>query len=101
MGIVRKTVYGPEPLTEEMIAELMALKDRPVDTSDIPESTPEELAEIRRQVMEKRKKLMFSLRLQNSTILWWKQTMGDGYTGIMAKLLDEATRHPEWIKQCL
>jgi hypothetical protein len=101
MATVRVSTFGPEPLTKERIAELIALENRPVDTSDIPESTPEELAEIRRQVMEKRKKQMFSLRLQNSTILWWKRVVGVGYTGVMARLLDEATRHPEWIKECL
>ena len=101
MAIVRKLASGNEPLSEATIAELAALKNRPVDTSDIPESTPQELAEIRRQVMEKRKKQMFSLRLQNSTISWWKNSIGNGYTGVMARLLDEATRHPEWIKLCL
>ena len=101
MGLVRQTVYGPEPLSKETITELLALEKRPVDTSDIPEATPEELAEIRRQVSEKRKRQLFSLRLQAGTIQWWQEFVGEGYTGVMAKLLSEATRHPEWIKACL
>ena len=100
MAIVRTKVYGPESFTEEDIAESIALKDRPIDYSDIPKSTQWELAEIRRQVAANRRKLMFSLRLQNSTIKWWKKSIGEGYTSVMARLLDEATRHPEWIKAC-
>jgi len=79
---------------------LAALKDRPIDYSDIPESTLEELEELRLLAIEKRKKQMFSLRLKKSTVDWWK-SFGDGYTGIMARLLDEARKHPEWIKKCL
>jgi uncharacterized protein (DUF4415 family) len=84
----------------ESIARIEALDGRPIDTSDIPEATPEELKEIRRQVQENRKKRMFSLRLANETIEWWQQ-LGSGYTGIMARLLEEAKTHPEWIKKCL
>jgi hypothetical protein len=43
---------------------------------------------------------MFSLRLNISTIEWWQQ-MGAGYTSVMARLLNEAQNHPEWIKGCL
>ncbi|MCL2720781.1 MAG: BrnA antitoxin family protein [Treponema sp.] len=101
MGIVRKTIdfetYQP---SEESLLRMAALKDRPIDYSDIPESTPEELEEMRLMAIEKRKKQMFSLRLKTTTIDWWK-SLGDGYTGIMARLLDEARKHPEWIKKCL
>jgi hypothetical protein len=34
------------------------------------------------------------------TIAWWKQ-MGSGYTSLMARLLDEARNHPDWIRSCL
>jgi hypothetical protein len=43
---------------------------------------------------------MFSLRLPNETIQWWQQ-FGAGYTGVMARLLESAKNHPEWVKQCL
>jgi hypothetical protein len=84
-----------------MQAELDALKDRPIDFSDIPPLTREEVTEMRRMVAEGRQKQLFTLRIQSKTILWWKKSLGPGYTGIMSKLLDEATRHPEWIKECL
>jgi len=100
MAIVQTKATEDQQLSEESLARLTALQKRPVDTSDIPEANPEELREITRQVREKRKKRMFSLRLQTATIEWWK-SLGDGYTGVMAKLLEEARKHPEWISQCL
>jgi uncharacterized protein (DUF4415 family) len=100
MATIRVTATEKDQLSEESLTRLAALPDRPVDTSDIPESSPGELREIARQVREKRKKRMFSLRLETVTIEWW-QSLGDGYTGVMARLLEEATRHPEWIRQCL
>lgn len=123
MGMIRTTVdvNNPEPLTEEDLAVLAALKDRPINFKDIPKITPEERERIRRNIREgktqestrmyferqrlkeekKRKKKMFCLRVQDQTIKWWKETVGEGYTGIMSKLLDKATSHPEWIKECL
>jgi uncharacterized protein (DUF4415 family) len=100
MGMVRFTLTEDFQSSEESLKRLAALKDRPIDYSDIPESTPEEMEEMRLLAMQKRKKQMFSLRLQTSTIEWWK-TLGNGYTTIMARLLDEARKHPEWIKMCL
>jgi len=101
MGMVRHTLTEDSQLSEESIKRLAALKDRPIDFSDIPEITPEEIAEIRRQRDDDRKKQMFTFRLQNGTIKWWKRVIGDGYTTVMARLLDKATKHPEWIKECL
>ena len=101
MGIVRVTATENDQLSEESLARLAALKDRPIDYSDIPKYTREELKRMRLMAIEIRKKQMFSLRLQCSTISWWKQTVGEGYTGVMARLLDKATKHPEWIKECL
>ena len=100
MAIVRIQATEQDQLSEESLNRLAALQNRPVDSSDIPEASPQELREIARQVREKRKKRMFSLRLEPATIEWW-QSLGEGYTGVMARLLEEATRRPEWIRQCL
>jgi len=101
MGMVRHTLTEDSQLSEESLKRLAALEDRPIDFSDIPETTPEEIAEIKRQIDEGRKKQMFSFRLQYGTIQWWKRAIGEGYTTIMARLLERATKHPEWIKECL
>jgi hypothetical protein len=80
---------------------MAALKDRPIDFSDIPELTGEQLADIKRQLDEGKNRQMFSLRLQKRTIEWWRDTIGAGYTTAMGRLLDEARKHPEWIKESL
>ena len=100
MGTVHFTLTEGYQPSEESLLRLAALKDRPIDLSDIPEFTSEEMEEMRLLAIEKRKKQMFSLRLHTSTINWWK-SLGNGYTSIMARLLDEARRHPEWIKESL
>jgi len=101
MAIVHYTLNEDDQLSEESLAELEALKDRPIDYSDIPKRTPEELRKMRLMAIEMKKKQMFSLRLQTSAIDWWKQNVGAGYTGVMARLLEKATKHAEWIKECL
>ena len=110
MAMVRYTIDtdNPPQLSEESLLRMAALKDRPIDYSDIPEESDEEWEQgvlrgiqIRAKQREKLlKKQMFSLRLQKGTIAWWK-SLGDGYTSIMARLLDEATRNPEWVEKCL
>jgi len=101
MGMVKYILTEDSKLSEESLKELAALDDRPIDCSDIPEFTPEELDEIRRLRKEGRTRQMFSFRLQRGTIAWWKRVIGEGYTTIMARLLEKATKHPEWVKECL
>jgi len=101
MGMVRRVIdFDTYSFSEESLARMRALDDHPIDYSDIPKQTIEEIREGRRLAIEMRKKQMFSLRLQKSTVDWWK-SLGSGYTGLMAKLLDEAKNHPEWVKMCL
>jgi len=102
MGMVRVTLTGDETVTEEGLKRMAALRDRPIDYSDIPEMTDQEIADVRRQIDEgRRNRDMFSLRLYNGTIEWWQKNIGKGYTTVMSKLLDEARKHPEWIKESL
>ena len=101
MGMVKFTLTEDYVPSEEVLAELAALKDRPIDYSDIPPLTEAEIRDMRSMGKDLRKRQMFSLRLQNSTIGWWKKNVGEGYTGVMANLLEEATKNPEWIKKSL
>jgi len=103
MGIVRHTSDGTEPISEEDLALYEALDDRPIDYSDIPKCTREELREMRRLAEERRKRKvrkMYSLRLEAGTVRWWK-LLGKGYTNIMAQFLDYAKKHPEWVKESI
>ena len=102
MGMVQFTLDENYQPSEESLARMAALKDRPIDYSDIPEMTDEQLAAVKRQIDEgRRNREMFSLRLYNGTVEWWRENIGAGYTTVMAQLLDEARKHPEWIKKSL
>jgi uncharacterized protein (DUF4415 family) len=103
MGIVRHTSDGTEPISEEDMALYEEMKNSPIDYSDIPKYSREELRQMRRWAEERRKKKvrkMYSLRLESGTVKWW-QSLGKGYTSIMAKFLDYAKKHPEWVKECI
>ena len=102
MGMVRKKIDpSAYQLSEESLARLAALENRPIDYSDIPEESIKEIQMGIRIAKEMRKKQMFSLRLQTSTINWWKQTIGEGYTSVISRLLDKVTKNPELINDCL
>jgi len=101
MGIVHSTLADDYLPSETDLARLAVLKNRPVDYSDIPEMSDDDVADIKRQLDEGKNKRMFSLRLSSSTIDWWKNTIGTRYTTAMGKLLDAARCHPEWIKESL
>jgi uncharacterized protein (DUF4415 family) len=106
MGMVKMKSSDIKLSREYLEQQAAARKDRQIDFSDIPQYTSEQLDEmrrqaiLRRQVAAKRKRKMFSLRLQSDVIEWW-QSFGDGYTNIMTRLLEEAWKHPEWIEECL
>ena len=53
MGSIR--IYkGMPPLTDEQIQRLDALKNRDIDLSDIPETTPEEWERVRQRRLRKK-----------------------------------------------
>jgi len=87
--------------SEGDLARMATLKNKSIDYSDIPELTDQQVADIKRQMDKGKTKKMFSLRLEQPTIDWWRNTIGAGYTTAMGKLLDAARRHPEWIKKSL
>ena len=61
MGMVQFTLTENTQLSEESLKRQEALKDRPIDYSDIPEYSIEELMLGKRIAAEMRKKQMFSL----------------------------------------
>lgn len=69
---VRKEIDVSAPLTEEQIAELEALKDRPVvPDEENPELTDEEFAKmvsIRQFKLEQQKKQIVSVRLSSRAL---------------------------------
>ncbi|MDR2534753.1 MAG: BrnA antitoxin family protein [Treponema sp.] len=99
--MVMKTLDRNAKPSFAAIQRIAAIKDSQIDYSDIPDSTAGELKEIAKLARENRKKKIFSLRLSIETINWWKETLGEGYTGAMAQLLEAAEEHPNWIEESI
>jgi uncharacterized protein (DUF4415 family) len=101
MGIIKSTVkVGQKPSKEEMKrirAELKEAAKHPiVYTDDCPKSTPKALKEFAHLAAERnrrKKKKSVTIRIAPDVLESYK-TMGDGYTGIMADVLQYAVKNP-------
>ncbi|MDR2629672.1 MAG: BrnA antitoxin family protein [Spirochaetaceae bacterium] len=101
MAMQRETLKAGEKPTKKQIEEVRKATQQPIAyTEEAPKLTPEELAEFHRVNAEGRERVMCTLRVQRSTLDWWK-SLGDGYTAAMARILDEARNYPELLKKCL
>jgi uncharacterized protein (DUF4415 family) len=76
------------PLTDEQRAELRALKDRPIDFSDIPELPPDAFKNAVRGKFYRSVKQAVSLRLDADVLAWLKKD-GDGYQTRVNRMLRE------------
>jgi uncharacterized protein (DUF4415 family) len=76
------------PLTDEQRAELRALKDRPIDFSDIPELPPDAFKNAVRGKFYRPVKQAVSLRLDADVLAWLKKD-GDGYQTRVNRMLRE------------
>jgi len=76
------------PLSKKELAELKALKGRPIDTSDIPEWTDEMWKRAERGRFYRPVKKAVSLRLDADVIAWLKKD-GKGYQSRANRLLRE------------
>lgn len=91
--------YVPRPLTEEQIAELKALAERPdseIDFSDIPATTAEDWAGAERGKFYRAMKHQVTLRLDGDVIDWFKRRVPDGkgyQTDINRALREYMTTH--------
>ena len=73
----------------------------PVDTDkDSPVYTPKQLANLYSESKRLNKKQTVGIRLNRKTIEQYK-SLGKGYTGIMAAVLDYAISHPTVLKEAL
>lgn len=101
---LRKEIDVSAPLTEEQIAELEALKDRPVvPDEENPELTDEEFAKmvsIRQFKLEQQKKQIVSVRL-SSRALNKAKAFGKGYTSLLSQILEKTLADDELLKRYL
>jgi len=98
MGITESTVKVGQKLTKEQQKQINEIAKKPIHyTEDCPESTPEALAEfaaMARARRQRKTKPMVALRVEPETLEKFK-SLGNGYTGIMADVLNYVADNPE------
>jgi uncharacterized protein (DUF4415 family) len=100
MGTTTITVKAGQKPTKEQIKRIRAAAKAPVTyTPDCPKTTPEGLAEFAAKARElrqnmKRTKPAVTIRITPDCLTKYK-SLGKGYTGIMADVLDYVADNPE------
>ncbi|MDR1932365.1 MAG: BrnA antitoxin family protein [Spirochaetales bacterium] len=98
MAIIKSTVKVGQKPTKAQIKEIREAAKRPiVYTEDCPESTPEALAEfaaLARARRQRKVKPMVALRVEPDALEKYK-ALGNGYTGIMADVLNYVAENPD------
>ena len=100
MIITNKLKPGEEPTKKQMQRIIDAAKMPIIHDEDSPVYTPEQLAYLYSESKRLNKKQTVGIRLNQKTIEQYK-TLGKGYTGIMAAVLDYAINHPNVLKEAL
>jgi len=100
MDMMKVTVKDGQKPTKEQIKEIRAAaKAKITYTADCPESTPKALAEFAAKARElrhnmKRIKPAVTIRISSDCLTKYK-SLGKGYTGIMADVLNYVADNPE------
>ena len=100
MGMTTITVKTGQKPTKEQIKRIRAAAKAPINyTPDCPKSTPTALAEfaaMARELRQKKKvtKPAVTIRVSPACLSKYK-SLGNGYTGIMADVLDYVADNPE------
>jgi uncharacterized protein (DUF4415 family) len=98
--ITSKLKPGEKPDKEQLGRIRDAAKMPIVPDEDSPVYTTEQLAYLYSESKKLNKKRTIGIRLNQKTIDQYK-TLGKGYTGIMAAVLDYAINHPNVLKEAL
>ena len=98
MGIIKSTVRVGQKPTKEQLRQIREIAKKPIHyTEDCPESTPEALAEfaaMARARRQRKTKPVVALRVEPEALEKYK-ALGNGYTGIMADVLNYVANNPE------
>jgi uncharacterized protein (DUF4415 family) len=100
MGMTTITVKTGQKPTKEQVKEIRAAAKAPIRyTKDCPESTPAALAEFAAKARELRQSMKVvkpavTIRVSQTCLAKYK-SLGKGYTGIMADVLDYVAESPE------
>ena len=100
MGMTTITVRAGQKPIKEQIKRIRAAARSPINyTTDCPKSTPEALAEFAakaRELRQKNKVTKPAVTIRVSPVCLSKyKSLGSGYTGIMADVLDYVADNPE------
>jgi uncharacterized protein (DUF4415 family) len=98
MAIISSTIRVGQKPPKEVIKRIKEIAKKPIHyTEDCPESTPEALAEfaaLARARRQRKVKPMVALRVEPEALEKYK-ALGNGYTGIMADVLNYVANNPE------
>lgn len=104
MMIIRKEIDLRKPLTEEQKRMLKELETRPVQPDeDCPELTTEMLYQLQKLSAEKREercKQTVTLRLSPQALATAK-SLGKGYTSVLSRILENALKDVDTIRNNL
>ena len=106
MGMTTITVRAGQKPTKEQIKRIRAAAKAPITyTADCPESTPAALAEFAAKAREIRQSMKVmkpavTIRVNQSCLSKYK-SLGKGYTGIMADVLDYVAKNPDVLAKAL
>lgn len=104
MAIVKTMVMNGQNPSESQIKEIEDAAKRPiVFDEDSPELTPDQYAEMAALAAQRReelKKPVISLRISPVTLEKARAT-GQGYTGFLGRLLDNAINDPDIVAKSL
>ena len=101
--ITQHTLSEHPTITDEERAELRSARKRPVDFSDAPPLTEEQIEQFRQAVIERNrrmKKQTVSIRLDRQTIERAK-SIDDNYTTLLAQILFTVLHDPELLEEIL
>lgn len=99
--MVKETLKAGQKPTKKQIEEIRVAAKKPITYTNLaPRLTDEELAQFRKVNAENRKKITCTLRITKKSLDWWK-SLGNGYTGAMARMLEDAQNHPEILKRII
>ena len=91
-------------LTEEEQAMLAASDERPIEPDEYcPAMTGEQFAHYRELLAQRRARnrtQIISLRLKEDTVRK-ARLLGDGYTGVLGRIVEYGLNDPEILKKCL
>lgn len=104
MAIHERIVYEGQGIPQEVLDAVERASKRPINFDDIPPMTEEELkmvAAMPRGHRATKPKNNLTMHIPQQTIDKAREMLGEGYTGVLRRLIVRAVDHPELLKDCL